>query len=75
MITNKLIATFADGTSVIRNSKREYTHGWRITWPHPTYLKNIFITGFASSEDKARKNLSAWPGGTIEIVTVAMGKQ
>jgi hypothetical protein len=56
----KYTATFADGTSITRSTKREYAVAWRATW---TSLDGSACTetGFSASAALAEK--SARPSG------------
>jgi len=43
-------ATFADGTTITRNSERAYTAAWRATWNKDGRI--VSFTGFSVSADK-----------------------
>lgn len=43
-------ATFADGTSITRNSDHGYTVAWRATWTEEGRL--VTFTGFSARADK-----------------------
>ena len=47
---NKYTATFADGTTITRNTERQYAVAWRATWEHNG--QQFEDTGFSYSKDK-----------------------
>jgi hypothetical protein len=59
----KLTATFSNGHTITRNSKKDYSHAYLVKNQWQTF------TGFASSEEKARKS-ATMQHGTIELVEI-----
>jgi hypothetical protein len=57
---NTYTATFADGTTITRKTKREYAVAWRATWTRDNAngeQQAIAYTGFAVTKDRASPTL------------------
>ena len=52
---NKYTATFADGSSITRQSARGYAVAWRATWTNADGFVRT-ETGFSASEEHATKS-------------------
>jgi len=50
---NKYSATFADGTTITRGTKRTYAVAWRATWTTTGGIKMV-QTGFSASASKVK---------------------
>lgn len=50
---DKYTATFTDGTTISRNSEREYGVAWRATWTRDDNGAQVETTGFARDERSA----------------------
>jgi hypothetical protein len=49
-------ATFADNTVLsLKDSRREYSHAWRVTYRGPGDTSDRTMTGWAGTEELARK--------------------
>ena len=60
----KVTATFSNGQKISRNTSKELTHAYR------SVTKYQIFTGFAGSEELARKAASYKSPSEIEIVLV-----
>lgn len=60
----KITATFSDGSTIARNTSKTLTHAYRAVTKWQTF------TGFAGSEELARKASAYGKPHTVEIVLV-----
>ena len=65
---NKYSATFSDGSTETRGSKREYTHAWKLFKG-----ENTVKYGFSASEEKAVKAGAGYKGYYKDVVGYADG--
>ena len=66
----KYTATFSDGTTITRDSKRDFAVAWQASWIGNGDGRG-FITGFSASADKVQAYVPkfAWPKGRFPSKT------
>lgn len=72
----KVTATFSNGKTISRNSKRNYTHAYMVVSANPNGTTYVSDIGFASSKDLATKASKANSNYVVksEIVEVTLGE-
>ncbi len=56
---NTYTATFANGKTVTRKTKNEYTHAWLVTWTRVDGVQ-VSDSGFSASFELAQKAARPW---------------
>ena len=66
----KITATFSNGQTISKNTKRTLTHAYQTMFEHDG--SKYFYTGFAGSKELAQKAASFGKYINIEIVEIAV---
>ena len=69
----RCIARFADGQTITRNTKRVYTHAWRVTYDGSS--GRCAWSGFSGSERGARSAASFYVKNTRNAVAEIVAAQ